>query len=37
MMRDRHALGILLTPDQQRQFDRLQGEMMMRALRAQVK
>jgi hypothetical protein len=33
MMRDRHALGVLLTPDQQQQFDRLQGQMMMRIMR----
>jgi hypothetical protein len=32
LMRDRQALGMLLTPDQQRQFDRLQSERMSRAL-----
>jgi hypothetical protein len=32
LIRDRHALGVLLTPDQQHQFDRLQSEMMARAL-----
>jgi hypothetical protein len=34
LMRDRHALGVLLTPDQQRQFDALQGEMMSRVMRS---
>ena len=33
MMRDRHALGVLLTPDQQHRFDALQGEMMVRAMK----
>jgi hypothetical protein len=37
MMRDRHALGVLLTADQQHQFDELQGQMMVRAIRAPQK
>jgi hypothetical protein len=32
MMRDRHALGALLTVDQQHQFDELQGQIMMRIM-----
>jgi Spy/CpxP family protein refolding chaperone len=34
-IRDRHALGRILTPDQQRQFDRLQPEMTRRLIRQQ--
>lgn len=37
MMRDRHALGILLTPDQQNQLDRLQSELMVKAMQSKIK
>ena len=33
LMRDRHALGALLTPDQRRQFEGLQDEIVSRMLR----
>jgi hypothetical protein len=34
MMRDRRALGVLLTPMQRHELDRLQGELMTRAFRS---